>query len=485
MSMQFDYPGVYVREDGAPGLAVQAGATAIPVFIGLFLPRDPALRQAALARQCVRVEDWLDFSSKFEFETAALIVHLKAPEVPGDSGVLGINGEPEPNPNPRYELEGIGHALGSYSLRLYFENGGGPCYVLCLEKAHPEYLVPAIEAVTDITLLVYCEYLTTETDQAILAALNPLLLQQPGYFLITDSPQGSALEGLETKQTAAYYPALRTVYRHRLSQSMKPSLVLLTGYRPGVETLQALIDEISTIDPDPNNPFPPEPIATYQLVQDAMNFYTSGLQHGITVYLRASPAMAGVYARTDRSRGVWKAPANTPLAAVDGLAEVAQLTSIAQVAMTEEKVAEVHAAGVNAIRHFTSTGSFIPWGARTLAGNAANSDPAWRYIPVRRLFNSVERDLQAALGRSMFEPNTPPTWEKTRAAIDAHLRDLWQRGALQGQRAEDAYFVQVGLGLTMTREDIDAGRMIVQVGLAVVRPAEFIILRFTQHLEAH
>ncbi|HEK1310950.1 TPA: phage tail sheath family protein [Pseudomonas aeruginosa] len=485
MSMQFDYPGVFTREDGAPGLAVQSGATAIPVFIGLFFPRDPAVRQAGLARQCVRVEDWLDFSSKFEI--AALAVHLKAPEVPEGTGVLGINEEPEPQPhhNTRYDLEGIGHTLGSYSVRLYFENGGGPCYVLCLDKAHPEYLVPAIEVVTDITLLVYCEYITAETDQAILAALNPLLLQQPGYFLITDSTQGSALEGLEAKQTAAYYPALRTVYRLHLSQPMKPSLVMLTGYRPGVDTLQALIDEIGTIEPDPDSPFLPEPIATYQLVHDAVGFYTAKLLHGIPIILRASPAMAGVYVRTDRSRGVWKAPANTPLAAVDGLAEVVHLTSMAQVAMTDEKVAEVHAAGVNAIRHFTSTGSFIPWGARTLAGNAANSDPAWRYIPVRRLFNSVERDLQAALGQAMFEPNTPSTWEKARAAIDAHLHDLWQRGALQGQRAEDAYFVQVGLGLTMTREDIDAGRMIVQVGLAVVRPAEFIILRFTQHLEAH
>ena len=122
-------------------------------------------------------------------------------------------------------------------------------------------------------------------------------------------------------------------------------------------------------------------------------------------------------------------------------------------------------------------------GAQYAVETKENSDPNWIHIPVRRLFNSVERDVKAALGKAMFEPNHSGTWETVRAAIDNYLYALWQEGALQGKKPEEAYFVQVGLGVTMTPQDLDDGNLIVEIGLAAVRPVEFVILRFTQNIE--
>jgi len=126
------------------------------------------------------------------------------------------------------------------------------------------------------------------------------------------------------------------------------------------------------------------------------------------------------------------------------------------------------------IRVFNKGGTTV-WGART-----RTNDSLWRYVPVRRLFDSAERDIRVAMKSAMFEPNSQPTWAEARGSIENYLHALWQQGALAGQRAEEAYFVQVGKDITMTQTDIDEGKMIIKVGMAAVRPAEFIILQFTQ-----
>jgi phage tail sheath protein FI len=120
----------------------------------------------------------------------------------------------------------------------------------------------------------------------------------------------------------------------------------------------------------------------------------------------------------------------------------------------------------------------LVWGARTLAGNSNE----WRYISVRRLFISVEESIEKATAFAVFEPNDATTWLKVKGMIDSYLYTLWQRGALQGAKAEQAYFVNIGLNKTMTPADIDNGLLIVEIGLAAVRPAEFIVLRFSHKL---
>ncbi|MET9533214.1 phage tail sheath C-terminal domain-containing protein [Streptomyces sp. NPDC006649] len=174
-----------------------------------------------------------------------------------------------------------------------------------------------------------------------------------------------------------------------------------------------------------------------------------------------SGAVAGAWCALDRERGVWKAPANIALRGTVGPLQKATDT---------EQAAHPN---LNFIRTFPERGTLI-WGARTLS---ATDD--WRYIPVRRLFNTVERDVQNALRVAVFEPNTPPTWTQVHAAVDTYLHALWRQGALQGNNGKEAYFVQVGQGVTMTGDDIAAGRLIVKVGLAALRPAEFIILTLT------
>lgn len=195
--------------------------------------------------------------------------------------------------------------------------------------------------------------------------------------------------------------------------------------------------------------------------------------NAMTVTLPPSGAIAGIYAKTDRERGVWKAPANVSLAAVIG----------PTVRLTNEEQADLNVdvnsgKSINAIRSFTGKGTLV-WGARTLAGN----DNEWRYISVRRLFNLIEESIQKATNFVVFESNNAVTWLKVKTLIETYLEGLWRQGALAGATQADAYFVSVGLGQSMTPQDILEGRMIINIGVAAVRPAEFIVLRFSHKLQ--
>lgn len=191
------------------------------------------------------------------------------------------------------------------------------------------------------------------------------------------------------------------------------------------------------------------------------------------ITLPPSGAIAGVYARVDADRGVWKAPANV------SLNNVVSLATIIDSDMQESLNINVDAGkSINAIRSFTGKGTMV-WGARTLAGN----DNEWRYVPVRRFFNMVEESVKKATETFVFEPNDANTWVKVRTMIENFLTLQWRAGALAGAKPDEAFFVRVGLGQTMTAEDILNGYMHVEIGMAVVRPAEFIVLKFSHKLQ--
>ena len=174
-------------------------------------------------------------------------------------------------------------------------------------------------------------------------------------------------------------------------------------------------------------------------------------------------------AKVDASRGVWKAPANVAMTSVQ--------MPMKNIKNSDQESLNVDTNGgksVNAIRYFTGKGNLV-WGARTLAGN----DNEWRYVSVRRFFNMVEESIQKSTQFAVFEPNTPFTWLKIRTMIESYLEGLWRQGALFGESASQAFFVNVGLGQTMTEDDINNGYLKIEVGLAAVRPAEFIILTFS------
>ncbi|AKA86362.1 phage tail sheath family protein [Pseudomonas synxantha] len=180
-----------------------------------------------------------------------------------------------------------------------------------------------------------------------------------------------------------------------------------------------------------------------------------------------SAVMAGIYCTVDRDRGVWKAPANVQVGG--------GLRPKYQVPDSVDGLLNAPAHAINVIRSFRGAGTLV-WGARTLK---SNSD-TWRYVPVRRLFCAAERDIRTTMSTALFEPNSQPTWEQVRSAVTSYLHRLWQQGALMGDTPQQAYFVQVGLGTTMSADDVNQGKMIVKVGMAAVRPAEFIILQLTQ-----
>ena len=483
MAVQIAFPGIYIVEDNSLALSISGRSTAIPVFVGVFAPR-----VGVPVMECVRIENWMDFIEKFYPQALVARFTDVAPlEVTGTKSRKKKSTATQEQSEPVATVSGttlkeVGLALGSFSLRHYFENGGGTCYVLSLAEANYEVnvakLAPAIAKVPDITLLVYCEYLQAERDLQVYTALNTLLLDNQGFFLLADSPDGATISGLESTQTAAYYPAFETNYKRQSiikndDLDLSATEVLLKGYDdyPTLSRFKAAL-EVDNL--------PEQVKALYRsLVIDVENLLNSAS----SIYLRASPAMAGLYAVTDRTRGVWKAPANIAVAGVKSLVEIDGISETPTPAyMTPSKLADVHAAGVNAIRSFFGKGVVV-WGARTLKGTDQNSDPNWIYVPVRRLFNSVERDVKAALGRAMFEPNHSATWETVRSTIDHYLFGLWKEGALQGVKPQEAYFVQVGLGVTMTKQDIDEGNLIVEIGLAAVRPVEFVVLRFTQNIE--
>lgn len=177
---------------------------------------------------------------------------------------------------------------------------------------------------------------------------------------------------------------------------------------------------------------------------------------------------AGMWSRTDSRRGVWKAPAGveTALLGLAGFAHDVQ----------EIQQGALNPLGVNCLRSLPGFGGVI-WGARTLATRAS---PEWRYVPVRRTAIFIQQSLYNGIQWAVFEPNDEGLWSSLRLNIEAFMNGLFRAGAFQGGKASDAYFVRCGLGDTMTQADIDRGQVIVQVGFAPLKPAEFVIIRLQQ-----
>ncbi len=176
--------------------------------------------------------------------------------------------------------------------------------------------------------------------------------------------------------------------------------------------------------------------------------------------------LAGVYARTDAERGVHKAPANTYLRGALDLTR--------RISDAEQDI--LNPLGINCIRSFDD--GIRVWGARTLADSASD----WRYVPVRRLVTMISQSIARGTRWVVFEPNDEPLWKAVRRDIGAFLHTLWRDGALVGTKPEEAFFVKCDRE-TMTQDDIDNGRLVALVGVAPLRPAEFVILRIGQSTE--
>ena len=182
-----------------------------------------------------------------------------------------------------------------------------------------------------------------------------------------------------------------------------------------------------------------------------------------------SGTMAGLYARIDANRGVWKAPAGTE----------ANLVGVRNVeyVLTDRETGALNPLGVNCLRVFPDSGA-VSWGGRTLAG-ADSLASEWKYIPVRRTALYIEESLYRGLKWVVFEPNAEPLWAQIRLNVGAFMHNLFRQGAFQGQKRDDAYFVRCD-AQTTTQNDINLGIVNVWVGFAPLKPAEFVVLYLQQ-----
>lgn len=185
---------------------------------------------------------------------------------------------------------------------------------------------------------------------------------------------------------------------------------------------------------------------------------------GAPIALPPSGFACAIFARTDAMRGVWKAPANEVVTGALGLERD----------ITTRMQEVLNPAGVNCFRALSGRGIRI-WGGRTMS-----SDPEWKYVNVRRLMTYLESSLDKGLQWAVFEPNAPELWAKIAQAATDFLSNLWRNGGLLGAKAEEAFFVRCDRS-TMTQADLDAGRLVCLIGVAVVRPAEFVIFRVGQN----
>lgn len=180
-------------------------------------------------------------------------------------------------------------------------------------------------------------------------------------------------------------------------------------------------------------------------------------------FIPPSGSICGIYARTDVERGVHKAPANEVVRSCTGLS----------VAYNAAEQGKLNPNGVNLIRAIKGQGIRV-WGARTCSSNSI-----WKYVNVRRLFIFLEESIRANTGWVVFEPNDEGLWSRVKGSLELFLKTQWRNGALAGATEGEAFYVDVGRG-TMSQDDIDNGRLICLIGVAPVKPAEFVIFRITQ-----
>lgn len=464
-------PGVYVEEISVFPPSVAEVETAVPAFIG-YTQTSPGF----LRNKPVKIGSLLEYEAQFgKAKNENISVTLSETAA---NGVYPILSATEPV---------LAHYL-YYSIRMFFENGGRKCYVVSVGDTASAValgdvasgLLAGLNAVAredEPTLIVIPDAALLDDGaagtsyaklaQATLAQCATLgdrfaILDVTRAKLAYSASDINAYRGLlgtgNLKYGAAYYPYIRTRLNYvfddasvTLGQPASPVSGRLNGL-----TLGNLNDPAHACH-DPEN---------YRNIKAHLS--------ALTVTLPPSGAIAGVYAAVDASRGVWKAPANVGLNAVIGPSVNTDSSQQAELNVDTNT-----GKSINAIRLFTGKGTLV-WGARTLAGN----DNEWRYVSVRRFFNMVEESLKKSTYWAVFEPNDANTWLKMRGMIENYLTQKWRAGALVGAAQKDAFFVRCGLGDTMTAQDILEGRLNVEIGMAVIRPAEFIILKFSHKLQA-
>ncbi|MFI5171322.1 MAG: phage tail sheath family protein [Chitinophagales bacterium] len=474
-------PGVYVNEIPSFPPSVAQVATAIPVFIGytkIALDED-GISLKNVPTKIYNLKEYELYFGTADGEEEISVVIDKKFDKSGEGGKLLSMSAKATN-------DGQSENIMYYSMRLFFDNGGGQCYIVSVGTTgaavkDSELLagLNAVEAYDEPTIIVIPEGQALNEDKyysLMGSAIDQCAKLQDRFTIVDvhtrDNTTDKSINNFRTKfgktdslnYAAAYYPNLKTTYDYAYADaSVDVTINTIFADGTAATTVETTLDKLL--------------VTADNITAKTANGgdYSASLAaiQKLSPELPPSPAAAGIYAKTDGSRGVWKAPANV---SVSGIYDVTDfVTSEEQENMNIDTTA---GKSVNAIRPFTGKGILV-WGARTLDGNSNE----WRYVSVRRFFIMVEESAKKASAQFVFEPNDANTWVKIRAMIENYLTILWRQGALAGAKPEHAFFVKIGLGQTMTAIDILEGRMIVEIGMAAVRPAEFIVLRFSHKMQ--
>jgi phage tail sheath protein FI len=465
-------PGVYVNEIPSFPPSIAQVATAIPAFIGYTEFALDSKGKAGNFLKPTRITSLLEYEQYFggapketNLQIAIAETHDSNSKLVSATATATFNGGA---PSTKY--------LMYYAMQMYFMSGGGPCYIVSVNdyatgagtvsNTELQDGLDAIEPQDEPTLIVFpdgqgvgtsANYYTLQNNALALCAKL-----QDRFALIdvydnsdtTDNNAGNFRSGIGANNLnygACYYPNLITTLGYNYDDSAVPVTVSVASGPGGAVLTSTDLAGLSA-----------ENKVVYNTAKNAISL--EGVE------LPPSSTIAGVMATVDATRGVWKAPANV------GITGVQQLTdNITDASQENLNIDPATGKSINAIRAFTGKGILV-WGARTLDGNSND----FRYVSVRRFYIMVEESVKKATMAFVFEPNDGNTWVKVRAMIENYLTNLWRLGALAGSKPEQAFYVKVGLGQTMTFQDILEGRMIVEIGMAPVRPAEFIILRFSQ-----
>ncbi len=468
MAKTYKTPGVYIEEISLLPPSIAEVATAIPAFIGYTEIAEKDTE--SLTNVPTRITSLLEYEQYFGKADKETSIEVNIDDEYDADGKLSKRTVKVPGGFSTSAFKMY------YSLQMFFANGGGPCYIISVgnysggsvSKTDLEAGLAALEKEDEPTLIVFPDATGLGTSAFFYALYSNALKQcqklQDRFTIIDTYSEASTFAdtlrtaiSLETdflKYGAVYYPFLKTTLPYRYDETdvsvnhtiTNPPAPPPTSYDGGDLTGVKANTEL------------------YNQIRLEMD--------KISVTLPPSGAMAGIYARVDSSRGVWKAPANVGVMEVIGPNK--------RVTHEEQETLNVHETGksINVIRTFAGKGTVV-WGSRTLAGN----DNEWRYVPVRRFFNFAEESIKKGSQWVVFEPNDANTWVRVKGMIENFLVKQWRLGALAGAKPEDAFFVKVGLGETMTSLDILEGRMNIEIGMAVVRPAEFIILKFSHKLQ--
>jgi len=477
---EYKTPGVYIEEIPHLPPSIASVETAIPSFVG-YTQIAQWKQPGDLKMRPWRIKSLLEFEQYFGYPDPEKNNSISVAFTTSGANVE-INGKVDETKRSKY--------LMHYSLQMFFANGGGPCWVTSVGNYDTGVIMAQdlkdglakVATINEVTLLLFPDAmnLDTETDyydvhkEAIdqCAALQDRFTVLDVYHTAANEDkwdfdvngvagQGGLRNTLSAdtdhlKYAAVYFPKIYTGvdfnYKNPNSTTDNDALIKLEGGPGGAQTL-----------------------ADLKQVSNSQYFRAKSAITNIQMLLPASSAMAGIYAQVDNARGVWKAPANINID--NAIRPQYLITKDDQKSLNVDDVA---GKSVNVIRSFEGRGPAIVWGARTLAGN----DNEWRYISVRRYFNMVEESVKNASEQFVFEPNDENTWVRVKSMIQNYLTQQWKSGALMGASTKEAFFVHVGLGETMTELDLFEGRMIIEIGLAVVRPAEFIILRFMHKMLA-